>query len=167
DIPTTRGELRLSAPYGHADDPITPRRGLIFRPLLGVAGPAPGSVRYATAGLNATALVPFGPRAGVVGRVGGGAVFPFAGTDPDLFLEDFFGTRDALFFGGGTGDVRGWAGNQLGPKFLDLRQDSARAVELRDLILTTPPGAARDSLVDLFYREGLFVRRAYLPIGGR
>jgi outer membrane protein insertion porin family len=158
----TRGELRLTAAYGRGvDDPLNPRRGIIVRPLVAVAGLAPGSVRYGTATLSATALYPFGRRGGVVARVGAGFLQPFAGTDPDNFADDYTGVRDVLMYAGGTSSVRGWGSNLLGPKFFDIRiPDPER---LADILGGIEPVPAPDT----FYSEVVLVRPYYLPIGGQ
>jgi outer membrane protein insertion porin family len=126
-----------------------------------VAGLAPGSVRYGTATLVATGLMPFGRRAGVVVRAGAGALEPFGGTDPSVFAEDYTGVRDVLMYAGGTNDVRGWPSNLLGPKFFDIRiPDPER---LADILGGVEPVPSPDT----FYSEVVLVRPYYIPIGGQ
>jgi len=158
----SRGELRLTAGYGQwVDNALNPTRGLILRPLIAVAGLAPGSVRYGTATLSATAILPLRQRWGVVARAGGGFLEPFGGTDLSLYAEDYTGTRDVLMYAGGTGDVRGWASNLLGPKFFDIRIPDPQ--RLLDILGGVEPVPAADT----FYSEVVIVRPYYQPIGGQ
>ena len=110
--------LELGATYGSVDDPLTPRRGFVVRPSAVVAGPL-GDLSFGRGRLSVTALYPLGERAGVVARVTGGALAPYAGTD--LAGErDYLLLRDRLFYAGGTNDVRGWGEGLLGPKVFDF-----------------------------------------------
>jgi outer membrane protein insertion porin family len=97
----------------------------------------------------------------VTARVGAGALSPFGGTDFDLFAEDYTGVRDVLMYAGGTGDVRGWATNLLGPKFFDIRIPDPEY--LADILGGIEPVPAPDT----FYSEVVLVRPYYLPIGGQ
>lgn len=117
--------LTLSGNLGALDQPSDPRRGFVFRPAVQVTAP-PGfsSTRYWTLDGTAHAFLPLGRMAVLAGRVGMSRLFPFGrsvpgpGTDG---LIEFLQLRDVLFTAGGSGDVRGWATEMLGPKFPDLR----------------------------------------------
>lgn len=119
-----RSTLGLSATYGNVDDPFDPRRGFVLRPSAAVAGPAVlSTVEYGRLRLTATAYLPLTRSISLVGQATGGRLLPFGQSVPAGPL-DAFGTlltlRDALFFNGGTADVRGWGNLRLGPKVLDL-----------------------------------------------
>lgn len=119
-----RNALGLSATYGNVDDPFDPRRGFILRPAAAVAGPAAlSTVEYGRLRLTATAYLPLTSSISLAGRITGGRLLPFGQSVP-TGPPDAFGTlltlRDALFFNGGTADVRGWGNYRLGPKALDL-----------------------------------------------
>lgn len=119
-----RNTLGLAATYGVVDDAFDPRRGFILRPSLTVAGPPSlSTVEYGRARLTATGYVPLTRSISLAGRLTGGRLLPFGKSLPEGPL-DAFGTlltlRDALFFNGGTADVRGWGNYRLGPKALDL-----------------------------------------------
>jgi outer membrane protein insertion porin family len=119
-----RNALGLSGTYGRVDDALNPRRGFILRPAAAVAGPPSlSTVEYGRFRLAATGYVPVTRSVSLVGRLTGGRLTPFGKSVPTGPL-DAFGTlltlRDALFFNGGTADVRGWGNLRLGPKALDL-----------------------------------------------
>ena len=118
-----RNTLGLTATYGEVDDALDPRRGFILRPSAEVAGPPiASSVEYGRLGLTATAYYPLSRSIGLYARVTGGRLLPFGKSLPDAggSFAGLLRLRDALFFGGGTGDVRGWGNALLGPKVLDL-----------------------------------------------
>ncbi len=119
-----RNTLGLSATYGRADDPLAPRRGFILRPSVEVAGPpAVSSVEYGRFGITATGFFPVSNTIGLYGRLTGGWLTPFGKSIPSEERGGFLtllNLRDAVFFGGGTSDVRGWGNALLGPKALDL-----------------------------------------------
>ena len=115
----SRTQLRLSGVLGRVDDPLNPRSGFIVRPAATAAGLVLSDVSYGAASVTAVGFLPFGRRMGVVARVTGGALFPFGGTSTATPF-DYLALRDALYFAGGTTDVRGWASNLLGPKFIDF-----------------------------------------------
>ena len=139
-----RNALGLSATYGNVDDPFDPRRGFILRPAASVAGPAVlSTVEYARLRLTATAYLPLTRSISLVGQVTGGRLLPFGQSVPVRPL-DAFGTlltlRDALFFNGGTADVRGWGNLRLGPKALDLIYFPEEDEETGDSTLTFAAG---------------------------
>ena len=111
--------LALSGAFGRLDDPLAPRAGFLVRPTLEVAGP-PGltTVQYGRVGASAVALFPLTPRIGVAARLAGGRLFPFS---DGLRADDAYSlAREAVFFAGGTADVRGYGASLLGPKVPDF-----------------------------------------------
>lgn len=118
-IATLSGNLR------RLDRQASPRRGFILRPALQLTVPPPlATLNYWQAEGAAYGFLPAGRRAVLAGRVEAGRIFPFGksvagpGESPEV---KFLQLRDALFTAGGSGDVRGWAQGQLGPKFPDIR----------------------------------------------
>lgn len=154
----SRTQLRLSAAFGRVDDPLNPQRGFILRPTATAAGLVLSDVDYGALGLTATGFLPFGRRAGVVARVTGGYLLPFGGTNTAVPF-DYLALRDALYFAGGTTDVRGWATNLLGPKFIDFVAIDT-TVAFADF--QNDPGEADP--VAAYYRRRYSVR--YRPVGG-
>ncbi len=114
-----RSQLRLSGVFGVLDSPFNPRSGYVIRPSASASGLLFTDATYGALGLSATAFLPLGDRLGLVLRGSGGALFAAGSTDPANEV-DYLALRNELFFAGGTTDVRGWAGNLLGPKFLDF-----------------------------------------------
>ena len=154
----TRSLVRLAATLGRVDNPLNPRSGIIVRPSVSSTTPLLSDVAFGTASVTATGFVPLGERLGIVARVSGGLLRPYGGTDPAL-AEDYLAVRDALFFAGGTTDVRGWAGNLLGPKFIDFTSvsDTSFAGFLGEL------GGAIDDTLGTYYQTKYTVR--YRPVG--
>ncbi len=120
----SHSQLGFSIVYGRVDNPLSPRSGFVIRPSATAAGLLFTDVTFGTLNLSATGYVPLGRKIGLVLRGSGGALFSVGSTDPNN-ERDYLALRNQLFFAGGTNDVRGWAGNLLGPKFLDFtRVDS-------------------------------------------
>ena len=118
--------LGLSGSFGSLDDALAPRSGVLVRPTLEVAGP-PGmtTVQYGRVGATAVAFFPVTPRIGLAARLSGGRLFPFSNS---LRADDAYGlAREAVFYGGGTADVRGYGASLLGPKVPDfnVRENAA------------------------------------------
>jgi outer membrane protein insertion porin family len=154
----TRTQLRLSGTLGRVDDALNPRRGFILRPAATAAGAFISDVAYGAVSLTATGFYPVGRRAGVVARLTGGYLLPFAGTNPAVPF-DYLALRDALYFAGGTTDVRGWPTNLLGPKFIDfVAIDTTVAFD----DFAADPGVG-DPVAE-YYRRRYSVR--YRPVGG-
>lgn len=121
----TTSLVTLSGFVSTIDQPARPRRGLLLRPAVQVtAPPSLSNTSYWQADATAQGFLPLARRIVLAGRFGIGRLFPFGkslpgpGEDPLLhYLE----LRDVLFTSGGSGDVRGWDTELLGPKFPDLR----------------------------------------------
>jgi outer membrane protein insertion porin family len=116
--------LSLSGTYGLVDNPLSPRRGFLLNPSIEFAGPAPvSSVEYSRLRIRANGFVPLTRSVGLRARLTGGWLAPFGQSLPSEQRDGFFTLlqlRSNAFFAGGTGDVRGWGDNLLGPKILDL-----------------------------------------------
>ncbi|HLT46597.1 MAG TPA: BamA/TamA family outer membrane protein [Rubricoccaceae bacterium] len=154
----TRTQLRLTGALGRVDDALNPRRGFILRPAATVTSPLLSDVEYGALSLTATGFLPFGRRAGLIGRVTGGYLLPLGSTDAAAPF-DYLALRDALYFAGGTSDVRGWPSNLLGPKFIDfVAVDTTVTFEE----FASDPGV--DDPVTEYYRRRYSVR--YRPVGG-
>ena len=118
-----RSSLTLSGLYG-----LAPARqgsaNMSIRPSVELAGPAFLSTdTFGRFGLDVSGFVPITRSVGVFGRLTGGWLTPFVQSLPGEERSSFLtllNLRDAIFFAGGTGDVRGWGNNLLGPKLLDL-----------------------------------------------
>jgi outer membrane protein insertion porin family len=157
----TRTQLRLSGALGLVDDPLNPRSGFILRPAATLTSPLLSDVEYGALTLTATGFLPLGGgdgRMGVVARLTGGYLLPFGGTDPAAPF-DYLALRDALYFAGGTTDVRGWPTNLLGPKFIDFVSIDTTVVFEE---LAADPGV--EDPVAEYYRRHYSVR--YRPVGG-
>ncbi|MDX1438542.1 MAG: BamA/TamA family outer membrane protein, partial [Rubricoccaceae bacterium] len=114
-----RSELSLSSIFGNVDDPLNPSRGFVVRTSASVSGLIFDESPFGTLGATATGYLPLSEGFGVVARGSGGVFLPLRGTDP-ADQATYLAVRDELFFAGGTNDVRGWANNLLGARFLDF-----------------------------------------------
>jgi len=115
----------LSGTLNLLDRPANPRRGILLRPAVHVTVPPAFSTdAYTQAEGVAYGFVPLASQVVLAARIGGGRIFPFGKSLPNAGASSeiqFLRLRDVLFTAGGSGDVRGWAASQLGPKFPDIR----------------------------------------------
>ena len=128
----------ISGAFGTVDDPLNPTRGFLVRPSIRVATPSfLSSVEYLRLGTSATGYLPLSdsPRVSLFGRISGGYLLPFGKSSPSTREEgifDIFSLRDEVFFSGGTGDVRGWGANLLGPKGFETNREGDRTLSSSD-----------------------------------
>ncbi len=129
-IPATALTARTVVPsldvtWGHLDNTLQPRSGVIVRPSLSGAA---GDVSYSRGSISGSFLMPVGRRMGLSLRASTGILMPAGGTDIDAG-RDYVLLRDRLFYAGGTADVRGWATSRLGPKALVITPDTTGFAE--------------------------------------
>ncbi len=120
--------LTITSTVGDLDDPASPKRGLVLRPALSVTAPPSGNTtEYVRADATLQGYLPLSRRVTLSARFVAGKVFPFGSSLPGSERErqaKFLQLRDVMFTGGGTGDVRGYANDLLGPKFPDARLET-------------------------------------------
>jgi outer membrane protein insertion porin family len=140
-----RQTLALTGAFGALDDPLSPSRGFLLRPTLEVAGPSGlTTVQYGRLGASAVGFFPVTERVGLAGRLSAGQLFPFSSR---LSADDAYSlARDAVFFAGGTADVRGYGASLLGPKVPDFNVSEDEATGELDVVVPsrgryTPVGA--------------------------
>ena len=123
--------LGISFSWGAVDNPIVPRDGYIARAAGEVTGPSwTSSAQYTRLEASLARFVPLSPETGLTLRVAGGRLLPFGRSVPanaDGRTGALLRLRDAIFTAGGRYDVRGWGEQQLGPKFPDVRLETAGA----------------------------------------
>jgi outer membrane protein insertion porin family len=120
-----QGTASLTAGWGVRDDVALPTRGWSVTASLTGAGLDPWSVsqyvRAETSGAVLRSLWPGGLR--VLGRVRAGRLFPVGRSRSGDLFQEYLRLGDAVFTAGGTGTVRGWERDLLGPKLPDIRFD--------------------------------------------
>ncbi|MEQ1833661.1 MAG: BamA/TamA family outer membrane protein [Candidatus Eisenbacteria bacterium] len=120
--------VTLTGSLGTLDDPASPRRGIVLRPVVALTTPSAGNTtEYLRADATLQGYLPLRRRSTFSARATHGRVFPFGHSLPGSDAERasrYLQLRDVAFTAGGSGDVRGWANDLLGPKFPDLRVET-------------------------------------------
>lgn len=137
-----RSAFALSATIGRFD-PTRPARALQVLPSIEITAPAAlNTIEYVMLDLPIRGYLPLTERIAFAARASIGRLFPFGKT---LRGDDVAGPleaiqlRDVLLTAGGSGSVRGWGEDLLGPKFVDFEFD---LVEGEDSVAVEPRGYA-------------------------
>ncbi|NNF03761.1 MAG: BamA/TamA family outer membrane protein, partial [Rhodothermales bacterium] len=112
-----RSILSADLSFGNLDDFLNPRRGYMVRPHIesgGLVGPS--GVEYLKTRLDVTGYLPLTRSVSLAASVSAGRIWlkgaSVAQTDPQIE----FRFDNIRFYAGGSGDVRGWGLNTLGPQ---------------------------------------------------
>jgi outer membrane protein insertion porin family len=131
-----KSTLALIGTFSRLDNLSNPRSGWTIRPQAEITAPsALTTVEFARLDITTSGFVPVSRKVVLTARVSAGRLFPFGKSIPgplDNPAYSLIRLRDELMTGGGTNDVRGWGGRQLGPKFPEITAD----VESSDTVLT-------------------------------
>jgi outer membrane protein insertion porin family len=131
-----KSTLALIGTFSRLDNLSNPRSGWTIRPQAEITAPSVlTTVEFARLDITTSGFVPMSRKVVLTARVSAGRLFPFGKSIPgplDNPAYSLIRLRDELMTGGGTNDVRGWGGRQMGPKFPDVTAD----VESGDTVLT-------------------------------
>jgi outer membrane protein insertion porin family len=123
----SRSILSLNATVGRLNNFLNPRRGFLIRPLLetggGLTGFITSDVEYWKASNDVIGYLPITRRTNLSGRLTVGWMRPFGKSKDQNDPRTEFRFERIRFYAGGSGDVRGWANQLLGPKL--AQADSA------------------------------------------
>jgi outer membrane protein insertion porin family len=131
-----KSTLTLIGTFTRLDDLSNPRRGWTVRPQAEITAPSVlSTIEFGRLDITGTGFLPVGRKLVLVTRISAGRLLPFGKSIPQPGDNPAFSLirlRDELMAGGGTTDVRGWGGRQLGPKFPNIEAN----VENGDTVLS-------------------------------
>ena len=131
-----KSTLTLIGTFTRLDDLSNPRRGWTIRPQAEITAPsALSTVEFGRLDITGSGFLPVSRKVVLAARISAGRLLPFGKSIPlpgDNPAFSLIRLRDELMTGGGTTDVRGWGGRQLGPKFPNIEA----TVESGDTILS-------------------------------
>lgn len=112
-----RSILSADLSFGDIDDFLNPRKGYMVRPHIesgGLVGPS--GVEYLKTRLDVTGYLPLARAVSLAATVSAGRIWLTGGSVDQTDPQIEFRFDNIRFYAGGSGDVRGWGLNTLGPQ---------------------------------------------------